>query len=140
MNKKQWCYSFDNTDFTSGTFEEKKEALIDAQKEGIARIEEDEKLNTIYLATADSPNNKRFFPDASLITEHMALQVEDVGGEYADEYPNVSKEAEEELTEQLEALLVKWCDKHEVIPAFYTVSDSEPYNLQTLEKIEPSIS
>jgi hypothetical protein len=140
MNKKQWCYSFDNTDFTSGTFEDKTKALQDAQEEGLARIKEGEELEKIYLATAELPNNKQFFPDASMITEHMALQAEDVGGEHANEYPNTSKEAEEELTEQLEALLTKWCDRHEVTPTFYTVSNSEQYSLQTLEKIEPIIN
>ena len=64
----------------------------------------------------------------------MALQAEDVGGEHANDYPDVSKEAEVELTQQLEALLSKWCEKHEVTPTFYAVKESQAYNLVTLEE------
>ena len=135
-SKLNWCYSLDNSDFSSGIFSDKDVALADAKKEGLARNSDGESLDTIYLSKADLANNEQFFPDADLIIEHMALQAEDVGGEHVDNYPDVSKEAEDELTKELEALLSKWCEKHEVAPTFYTVSKSQPYDLRTLVKLK----
>ena len=134
-SKINWCYSFDNIDFSNGTFSDKDIALADAKKEGLGRNSEGQSLDTIYLAKADFATNEQFFPDADLITEHMALQAEDVGGDYAENYPDVSKEAEEELTKELESLLSKWCEKNKVAPTFFNVSNSQSYDLRTLAKL-----
>jgi len=135
-SKLSWCYSFNNSDFSSGTFSSKGAALADAQKEGGTRNLEGEFLDVIYLAEACLANNEQFFPDADLIIEHMALQADDVGGEHANDYPDIAEEATNELTQQLHALLSKWCQKNEVLPTFYNVRNSEPYDLCTLAKLK----
>lgn len=133
---KGWAYSFDNENFSSGMFSTKKEALSDAQREGLARNEQNDENNQfIYIAKSEHATNEQFFPDADIITEHMFCNAEDVGGDYADKYPDVSVEAEEELTDALHKLLSDWCNKHEVAPSFYTVSESKKYNISTLKPV-----
>lgn len=135
--KQAWCYSFDNSNFSSGSFAEKEQALIDAQGEGFKRNEGEhgEGLTSIYVAKCELAVNEMFFPDAGEIINHMHIQAEDVGRHYADDYPDVHPDAEAELNEKLRMVLNEWCNTHEIAPTFYTVHDSEMYNLFTLEKM-----
>lgn len=133
MAKQEWCYSFDNSVFKSGSFATRKLALEDARKEANAlNKENDENIKHVYVAKCELTENSSLFPDSEIIIEHMQCQAEDVGGEYAESYPDVSDEAEKELTEQLHRLLSDWCSKHEVSPTFYTVFESKKVALTVL--------
>lgn len=128
-----WCYSLDNEDYSSGTFASVKSALAAGQKEVNDKIADGEKVDFIYVAKAEQQHNYSFFPDGSDIIEHMAEQADAVGGDYANNYPDVSDEAEKELTTELHALLEKWCEKHGVSPSFYQVSEPVTYDAATLK-------
>lgn len=52
------------------------------------------------------------------------------GGDYAEDYVDVSKEAIDELTDALSGLLDGWCKKHGVSPKFHRVLNSKPYPIQ----------
>lgn len=131
MSKRSnaWCYSFDGESFTSGAFTSADNALQDAIKEA------DESAK-VYLAPCETYDNSRFFPDADELINYMGNQADDVGGEFANDYPDVSEEAENELTEKLHALLNEWCDKHGVAPSFYGVRTAELYDLKTLKPVK----
>ncbi|AZS26232.1 hypothetical protein [Vibrio anguillarum] len=137
MNDK-WCYSFDGSNFSNGTFETDKLALADAQREGLCRNKEnnDEAIKHIFIAPCRLAENKTMFPDADLIIEHMNCQAEDIGGQYASSYPDVSDEETDSLTIQLHELLEKWCEKCQVFPTFFTVHASSKYDLHTLKPIK----
>lgn len=126
-----WCYSFDGEDYSSGTFASEQVALTEAQKAAA----EFDTVKFLYVAKAEAQKNHSFFPDGSDIIEHMANQADDVGGDYVNNYPDVSDEAELELTTELHALLEKWCEKHSVSPSFYLVSDPVVYDVVTLKVI-----
>lgn len=128
-----WCYSLNNEDYSSGTFDSIQSALSAGQKAANESIADGEIVNVIYVAKAKQQHNCSFFPDGSDIIEHMALQADDVGGDWANDYPDVSEEAEQELTTELHALLEKWCEKHGVSPSFYMVSDPIAYDAVTLK-------
>ena len=61
---KGWCYSFNNVDFKSGTFETQNLAIEDAQREGVHRNSEGENNQFIYVAHAELTVNSSLFPDA----------------------------------------------------------------------------
>jgi hypothetical protein len=128
-----WCYSLDNKDYSSGTFESVQAALTAGQKEVKDKITDGEKVDFIYVAKAEQQHNYSFFPDGGDIIEHMADQADTVGGDYVNNYPDVSDEAENELTTELHALLEKWCEKHGVSPSFYQVSEPVIYDAATLK-------
>lgn len=128
-----WCYSLNGEDYTSGTFESVEATLAAGQKEAKAQIADGENVDFIYVAKAEQQHNYSFFPDGSDIIEHMADQADSVGGDYANNYPDVSDEAETELTTELHALLEKWCEKHGVSPSFYQVSEPVIYDAATLK-------
>lgn len=128
-----WCYSLDNEDYSSGTFASVKSALTAGQKEAKDKIADGEKVDVIYVAKAEQQHNYSFFPDGGDIIEHMADQADAEGGDYANNYPDVSDEAKQELTTQLHALLEKWCETHGVSPSFYKVSDPVAYDAVTLK-------
>jgi len=135
---KQWCYSFDNENYSNGTFKTKKAALEDAQKEGVARNQEEENNNIkfIYVSECEVPQNEQMFPDAEVIIEHMACQAEDIGRDYANGYPDVTQEQEDDLNHQLHELLNNWCKKCDVSPSFFTVLESRKYDLNTLKLVK----
>ncbi|MBD1582815.1 hypothetical protein [Pseudoalteromonas sp. S16_S37] len=131
MSKRNdaWCYSFDGENFTSGTFTSIESALQDARNKA-------DDSAKVYLAPCETYDNSRFFPDADELINYMGNQADDVGGEYANDYPDVREEAENELTEKLHDLLNKWCDKHDVAPSFYGVGTAELYDLKTLQPVK----
>jgi hypothetical protein len=62
--------------------------------------------------------------DADAVLDHMANNAADIAGEYAEGFPNVSKEAKDEL----DGLLGAWCDKHCDIN-FFEVVVVKPYKI-----------
>lgn len=135
---KSWCYSFDDSNFLSGTFNTRKAALEDAQKEGIARNNDEgnNNIKCIYVAECKLAVNEELFPDAETIIEHMECMAQDAGGEHGSDYPDVTKEQKEDLTSQLHKLLNEWCEKCDVTPSFYTVFESKKHDLITLKSVE----
>jgi hypothetical protein len=142
MNKDNqlWCYSLDGENYANGTFASEKIALAKAQKE-MAEAQKVmaetavSEVKFLYIAKAEPQQNHSFFPDGSDIIEHMANQADDVGGDHVNNYPDVSEEAEKELTTELHALLEKWCEKHGVSPSFYLVSEPMTYNAKTMKRV-----
>lgn len=116
----EYCYSWDNKRFDSGTFGSIEEALADAAAT-------DEQRENVYVGEAVLFKNSAFYPDAGWVLEHMGEQAWGEVGEYSEDYPDVSKEARDELNELLSAMLDTWCEKHGVSPQFYRVSNSKCY-------------
>lgn len=131
-NTGLWCYSLDGEDYSSGTYSAAELALTEAQKAAVELGD----VKFLYVAKAEPQNNHSFFPDGSDIIEHMATQADDVGGDYSNNYPDVSDEAETELTSALHKLLENWCKKYSVSPSFYLVSDPVVYDAVTLKLIK----
>lgn len=106
------CWSVDEEDFNSITLGD----LLDNH--------EDLKVGDIvYVGDATTPIYSHIC-DAGDVIDTMRDRASDIGGEYAEDYPNVSSEAEEELNKFLSV----WIGKH-AHPTFYTVSNIRPYVL-----------
>ena len=118
----QFCYSWDDELFNSGRFDSVEEALADAAAEA-------DEQHSVYVAEAEPWVNSTFYPSASWVLEHMQEQAWSEAGEHAEDYAEVSIEARDELNEQLVTLLDAWCEKHGVVPTFYRVRKSTPYQL-----------
>lgn len=124
--KKQFTYSTNGEDFNGGSFDSHKEAM----KEALATFDESD-TDFVYVGETVPHDNTRFYPDADLIIEHMALQADDVAGDYADGYPDASKEDEELLTKMMKDMLDEWCKKAQVSPSFYSVVNIKKYSVKT---------
>ncbi|QHB83406.1 hypothetical protein GIS01_15195 [Aeromonas veronii] len=125
--QKEYCYSWNDELFDSGTFGSIEDALADAVENS---DDGDVGWRTeVYIAEAIAFKNSTFYPDASWVLEHMGERAWGEIGECADEYPDVSKEAREDLDAQLSAMLDSWCEKHGVSPQFYRVRNSKLYQL-----------
>ena len=122
MEKELYAYSFDETDFSSGVFETLEKAIADAQLNA-------DGFDRVFVGRVKNPVNSDFYPDADVITEHMLIQAEDVAGEYAEDYIDVSAEAEKDLTEYLHRMLDNWCRKYCISPSFYEVLEIKEYKL-----------
>lgn len=61
-----------------------------------------------WVCSFRRPKASEFVPDADSIIDTMMEHAYDEVGDFADDFPGVSKEAEAEL----EALLQSWADKH----------------------------
>ena len=119
----KYCYSLDNERFTDGYDDFQRtvsEALSDVNDE-----------THVYVGETVSHENSRFYPDSDVIIEHMACQADDVGGEYAESYPDASKANEEKLNKMLEEMLDKWCKECGVSPSFYSVKNIRTILVET---------
>jgi len=108
----QECWSVDEENYTCDSLAE----LI-AENEGLAIGD------TVFVAEARHPKISELC-NAHEIIDRMGESAYDIAGEWGEDYPNVTKEAEAELG----ALLETWVNKH-CPPTFFTVEKSRPYVL-----------
>lgn len=124
ISTKLYCCSVDDETFNSGTFLTKEEAIIYAVKEF-----EPEPGAVIYIARASHPDLNELF-DVDDLIEGAACRAADVGGEYADDFPDLSGEEKGEL----ERLILSYLTPRVPI-TFYRVTESEPHTI-TLADLE----
>lgn len=107
MNEK--CYSADGEQFS-----------LDMQ----SATYESSVGDTIYVGEASQPCASRYVPDADWVIEYMGEQADDDIGEAAEDWPDVSKEAKQEL----EAFLKDWAVRNCQVN-FYRVKNVQEYVL-----------
>ena len=81
--------------------------------------------DVVYRGIMKGYEPSRFVPDASWIVEQMNEQACDVGGEWAESWPEPSDEA----CAELDSLLKDWANKNCGPCTFYTVEKTEPYTI-----------
>jgi hypothetical protein len=114
MNNIEYCYSVDKEDFNLD---------YDSVLEYIANnLEKDENpIGKVYWrGVATKPLPSKFTPDADDIFEIMRERACDRCGEWAEDFPDCSREKQKEL----ESLINKWCDDNLDV-TFYNVSNVE---------------
>lgn len=89
--------------------------------------------DVVHVGTAVVPDPAQWV-DADDIIENLSCRADDTCGEFAEDYPEVSKEAKAELQDVLEA----WARKH-CTPTFYTIEDDSEY-IVTADDVNPSHS
>ncbi|MFT6347079.1 MAG: hypothetical protein ACJAYB_000060 [Psychromonas sp.] len=122
INKCNFSYSWDNYRFDNGLFDSVESALADA------RTNADDQ-QTVFICQVITVENHKFFPNAHVILEDMQCQAEDIGGDCAEDYLDVSIEAEDELTNGLHNLIATWCKTHGVTPDFGEIGTIHSYDL-----------
>ncbi len=112
MSDKEECWSATNEEFNYSSLGE----LIanEADVLDVGRI--------VYVGDAEKPTMRQLC-NAYDVIEIISERAYDIGGEYADDFPNVDKAAKDELDE----LLVAWLTKHCPNINFYTVSNVREY-------------
>ena len=80
--------------------------------------------DTVWVGEAVKPEPAQLI-DADDIMTTMGERAYDIAGDHADDYPDVSKDAEQELN----TLLAAWIGKH-ASPSFWTVANIRPYVLR----------
>lgn len=121
MGKFTW--SVDGEDWRAGMFDSFDDAVADA----IDNAEDDDwnPAESVHIGECSEHANSRFYPDGDDIINHMQCAADDVGGEHACDYPDVDREAIDDLTNMLEKMLDEWCAKYGVEPSFYEVESSK---------------
>lgn len=97
--KTETCWSMDGSDFSYSSFGELLDANVDSLEIG----------RTVYEADIDRPDPSEFV-DADDVIEIIECRGTDIGGEHADDFPDVTKDAKKELNELLTAWVTKHCD------------------------------
>lgn len=111
MSEAKQCWSLTNEDFTFETLSDLLNSadVLPGQ--------------TVYVGQANHPEARQII-DAGVIIDQMRDCAWDIAGEFADDFPDVTKEAEEELNQ----LLWGWIEKHATI-SFFTVSNIQEYQV-----------
>ena len=113
MTEIKECWSINNEDFNCDTLTE----LLEANQGDIRPGQ------TVYCGTAKAPALSSFV-DVDSVIDNFAERAYDFGGEWAEDYPEVSPEHEAKLQAFLESWLAE-CPA----PRFYQVVDAKPYVL-----------
>lgn len=124
---KEYAHSFDGSTFI-GKFSTIKDALSDAR---LTAKDLEKDTQHVHIGEAKAPLVESFFPDADMVTEHMACQADDVSGGFSENFPDVSKEAEAQLTSKLHELLTNWCIEHQISTDFFHIINDKKYSIET---------
>jgi uncharacterized protein YfdQ (DUF2303 family) len=110
------CWSLDEEQFNYGSLEEAIQGIYDLH--GAV-----EPGHIVWFGTSHKPDAGDFV-DADRVIDDMGDAAMDVGGEFAEDFPNVSPEARKELNDFLEA----WARKHCEV-TFFTVDNVQQYTI-----------
>lgn len=128
MKDKKWVISTDSigSDFDCGDFSDTKEEAIVAFRKDLADGDYDDvkKQGFFWVGQTVAHSVTRFF-NADEVIDRAADIADDVGGEFAEDYPDVTQEARDELDE----LLLNWATKYSLEPNFYEIINSEKVNI-----------
>lgn len=117
--KTKFCYGKDEENCQGDiTCETHEEAVLEAIREVGAEVG-----GSVWVG-----ETRVYVPhlSGSCILEDLGNAASDEIGEAADDWPNVSKEEEEELEVELNKVLDVWLDKHKNRPHFYYIDDYQP--------------
>ncbi len=125
---KEYSWSWDNSDFSNGTFDSVEDAISDA----IDSSDDGDywHMAHVYVADVERVANEQFFPSADSVIEHMQEMAWGGFGDLADDYCNVTIEARSELDQLIDQILGEWCKKHNIEPSFYRVTNSKIHQLE----------
>ena len=115
------CWSFDGENFNYDSLRD----LIDANRDEL------QVGSVVEFGTKVEYSASRFVPKSDWVFEQMQEQAYDVGGEFSEDFPDVSDEGAAEL----DALLKAWAEKH-VTVNFWTVANTQEYTI-TAEDLAP---
>ena len=115
---KQYAYSFDDEYFGPCTFDSKEEALADARKEA------DADYLLVYIGEVNY-YEENCSGLASDIIETLRERAYDEVDDLADNYMDLTKEEEKILEEMLKETILKFQEKFNHEPTFFTVSNVE---------------
>jgi hypothetical protein len=107
------CWSTDECDFSYSTLGD----LLDCNDELKAGA-------VVYVGTTVRQTSSSYIDDADDIIERMGERAYDKHGEFAEDFPDVTKESKDELT----AFLVAWADKY-CEARFWGVENIRPYTI-----------
>lgn len=104
-----FSYSFNEEDF-HGDFNTREEAA----KEAFA---EDPEINVCWTGENVTPIPENFI-NAQVLIENIQCQ-DEFSGEWAENWPDETKEQLEELEKEIQKVFAAWLDKHSLRPAFF---------------------
>ncbi len=116
----KYCYSFDEESY-HGKYDTREEALAEALSENNSYAESN-RFSNIYTAECDTKFFVEFLQLDSL-WECMSNVAYDEIGEFSEGWPEVSEDAEKELTD----FMVEWAKKYKLEPTFYGVINIEKH-------------
>jgi hypothetical protein len=115
--KEHYSFSIDGENY-SGFYDSREEAILDA----FASFEDREIIHTGRNVVPD----RRVCADS--VIEQVALHTTEESGDWSDGYLcGVSKEATQELEEELQKVWDKWEKKHQLEPTWYNVTDAQEH-------------
>ncbi|MGB1309962.1 MAG: hypothetical protein ACPG47_02070 [Leucothrix sp.] len=118
----EYCYSFSEDQDFAGSFVSREEAIAEAIDSGEYDPVDN---NCIYTGVIQRIEPSQFFPNADMIINEMACQADSDAGEFDTNFPDASKEAEEDLDRMLNKTLESWCAKHGISVDFWHVNSIE---------------
>lgn len=115
---RRWGWSAHRSpDKWLGSFLTREAAIQDAKEHS---------WKTFFVNSGTCPDGKRFMPDAEAIVDMIAQSAHDTASEAAEDYPDLTPEAIEEL----DTLLTAWAAKHLGGPCVFWIADGSPEEIK----------
>lgn len=122
----KWGYSVDNEVFED-TLDTPEQAIVEGNERAL-----DAGVMKFYIGQYEGSPDPAGYIDADLIIEHVKCQ-DDFSHEFAEDWPDESREQNDELTEIMRATFRQWLDRHGLNPTFSTVDPSSIRELHATE-------
>lgn len=119
------CYSTNNEDFSHDCIEE---AINDRLSDEFLASGT---VITIYEGDAVKQKAGNFAKWD--VIDELSCSAGDECGEYADDWPNCTKEQSDDLDERIAAVVNQWADDHGLQPNFYTVENVKEIQVELLD-------
>ena len=110
-------FSNDEETFNYDSVDEAVEALISESSD--IKVGD---FVSVYSGESESVSVKAYVPDVMELIGEMAY---DDMGEFADSFPDSSREVDKEIQDAVESLVADLFDKHKLNPSFYKVKNQK---------------
>lgn len=107
----------------SGEFDSREEAVFEEFSTEQEELRRDQWLKLgCWVGKIVSPSCPSLYIDANYILEHIACQ-DEYCVDWAENWPDSSKEQEAELTAEFQRVFLAWMEKHDLKPKFFNVDE-----------------
>lgn len=120
------CYSTNGEDFNYTEIEDAIESAFDDPDLPIGTVVTIDEGDAIPWKAGDFADG---FP-----VETLANSAYDEAGEYADGWPNCTKEQESDLAQRIKSAVNQWADDHGLQPRFYRVANIKEIKVKLTSK------
>lgn len=119
--------------YSYSTNEENYEGEFDTPEEAAqACFAENPDHHVCWVGEAVRPQPENFI-DGDLLIEHI-MEQDEFSGDWAEAWPEATKEQKADLDERLKNMFLEWMDAHDLRPSFWNIENPKQFENPNVEE------